>query len=414
MKYVLMHKEVPVVTLDLDDTVCVIHKIEEVFNVAHLPVGIHIRHGVVDRAEFNEWWVDRSIPASRSGVKTALEALNLSNTRLLLTKCLGLSLSDQYWIRPIDREDLQWKDINFFDNLFSEDIGDVLLGKAVKKNTFDFHSPDNTSDGCLKKRWKIVDGKRCLIKAGSAPLMLQPFNEVIATVVMKKLNIPHIPYRVLWDGGVPYSICEDFVTGDTELVSAWRIMQTTKRDNSTSVYRHYINCCEALGITGIAHAIDQMIVLDYIIANEDRHLNNFGLIRNAETLEWVGVAPIFDSGSSLGYDKLPVQILSGEDIDCKPFKKRHEEQLKLVTDYSWIDFTALENIDEDIREIFAGAGMYADEKRVDAIISSVKHRISNLQALASRKNTIVDNIEEDVLENIAEDYTNSAQKPHYL
>ncbi len=34
-----------------------------------------------------------------------------------------------------------------------------------------------------------------------------------------------------------------------------------------------------------------MIVLDYLIANEDRHLNNFGVIRNAETLEWLGFAP---------------------------------------------------------------------------------------------------------------------------
>lgn len=406
MKYVLMHKEIPVVAIDLDEAVCVIHKIDEVFNAEHLPVGIHIRHGAVDRTELNEWWADRSIPASRSGVRKALEALNLSNTRMLLTKCFGLSLSDQYWIRPVDREDLHWKDINFFDHSFSEDIGDVLLGKAVKKGAFNFHSPDNTSDGCLKKRWKIIDGKRCLVKAGSAPLMLQPFNEVIATVIMEKLNIPHVPYRLLWDDEVPYSVCEDFITRDTELVSAWRVMQATKRDNSTSVYRHYLNCCEALGIADITHAIDQMIVLDYIIANEDRHLNNFGLVRNAETLEWIGVAPIFDSGSSLGYDKLPAQILSGKDVDCKPFKKKHEEQLRLVTNYDWINFAALENIDEDIRKVFAEAGMYADENRISAVVSSVKRRISNLQALAIQKAAVIDNIEDDVLENIAEDYVN--------
>lgn len=406
MKYVLMHKEIPVVALDLDEVLCGIRKIDEVYNTEHLPVGIHIRHGSIDRTELNEWWIDRSIPASRSGVRKALEALNLSNTRMLLTKCFGLSLSDQYWIRPIDREDLHWKDINFFDHAFSEDIGDVLLGKAVKKGAFNFHSPDNTSDGCLKKRWKIIDGKRCLVKTGSAPLMLQPFNEVIATVIMEKLNIPHVPYRLLWDDEVPYSVCEDFITRDTELVSAWRVMQATKQDNSTSVYRHYLNCCEALGIADITHAIDQMIVLDYIIANEDRHLNNFGLVRNAETLEWIGVAPIFDSGSSLGYDKLPAQILSGKDVDCKPFKKKHEEQLRLVTNYDWINFAALENIDEDIRKVFAEAGMYADENRISAVVSSVKRRISNLQALAIQKAAVIDNIEDDVLENIAEDYVN--------
>ena len=50
---------------------------------------------------------------------------------MLLTRCFGQSLSDQYWISP-QTGDLQWSDINFFDNPFSEDIGDVLLGKAPK------------------------------------------------------------------------------------------------------------------------------------------------------------------------------------------------------------------------------------------------------------------------------------------
>lgn len=404
MKYVLMHKNIPVVTLELDDVTCVISKIDEVFNESHLPVGVHIRNGIINRGELNQWWIDRAIPSSRSGIKKALEVLNLSDTKMLLTKCLGLSLLDQYWIRPIECEDLKWKDINFFDNSFSEDIGDVLLGKTVKQNVFNFHSPDNTSDGYLKKCWKIIDGKRCLIKAGSAPLMLQPFNEVIASIIMEKLNIPHVTYKLLWDDNVPYSVCEDFINHDTELVSAYRVMQMKKRNNNTSIYRHFINCCCSLGIKNITHFLDQMIVIDYIIANEDRHLNNFGLIRNAETLEWIGASPIFDSGSSLGYNKLPSGILTDDDISCKPFKKTHEKQLKLVTNYDWIDFKALENIDDDIRNVFKGAGIYADENRIDAIITSVKNRISNLHSLALNKTIVTDNIKDDVLLNIEETY----------
>lgn len=228
---------------------------------------------------------------------------------MLLTRCFGLSLSDQYWVQPED-SGLTWKQINFFENPFSEDVGDVLLGKATDAAGFDLRSPDNTSDGYLKKRWKIIGGKRCLLKAGSNPFMQQPFNEAAASLVAQRLGIPHVPYTLLWDEGVPYSVCEDFITPDTELVSAWRVMQTVKKDNSTSVYQHYLNCCRALGVADIALAVDQMIVLDYLIANEDRHQNNFGLIRDANTLEWLGTAPIFDSGSSLGYDKLPPQILS--------------------------------------------------------------------------------------------------------
>lgn len=33
--------------------------------------------------------------------------------------------------------------------------------------------------------------------------------------------------------------------------------------------------------------------------NEDRHLNNFGIIRDINTLKWLDMAPIFDNGQSL-------------------------------------------------------------------------------------------------------------------
>ena len=46
---------------------------------------------------------------------------------------------------------------------------EVLFGERKKKDALNFSSPDSTSDGNLKKRWKILDGKRCLIKGGSNP-----------------------------------------------------------------------------------------------------------------------------------------------------------------------------------------------------------------------------------------------------
>lgn len=279
----------------------------------------------------------------------------------------------------------------------------MLLGKATAGAGFDFRSPDNTSDGFLKKRWKIVGGKRCLLKAGSNPFMQQPFNEVIATIVADRLGIPHVPYTLLWDDGTPYSVCEDFITPDTELVSAWRVMQSIKKDNSTSVYRHYLNCCKALGVSGMEHALDQMIVLDYLIANEDRHQNNFGLIRDANTLEWLGAAPLFDSGSSLGYDKLPNQILSLRGVECKPFKKTHAEQLKLVTSFDWIDFSKLEGIEWEIKEVFDQAGDYMDEGRKSAIISAFSSRLGNLMTLSQVQGQ-EDDLAQDVEQDTAQDY----------
>ena len=405
MKCTLMHKRLAVAEMELDETTGFILKIDEVYQPEHLPVGVSFKNGIVERGQLNEWWTDRSIPASRSGVRNALENLNITNTKALLVRCFGLSLSDQYWIKPQDL-DLSWDKVNFFENAFSEDIGDVLFGQAKKKEGFDFSSPDNTSDGCLKKRWKIIDGKCCLIKGGSNPFHQQVFNEVIATKIMERLNIPHVPYTMTWDKGLPYSVCEDFVTADTELVAAWRIINSKKKSNNMSVYQHFVSCCKDFGVANIEHSLDKMLVLDYIIANEDRHLNNFGLVRNAETLQWIGFAPIYDSGSSLGYDKLPTQIRMQADITCKPFKKNHLEQLKLVSDFSWIDFDKLSDIEDVIREVLSTeeAKELIEERRIDAITESVRNRIETLQGMAMTHTPVEDTTEGDVEENVVADY----------
>jgi len=406
MKCILMHKCIEIAEMELDDVTGFILKVRNVCRPEHLPIGVAYKKGIADRAALNEWWADRSIPASRSGVRNALEYLGLSDTKTLLVRCFGLSLSDQYWIKPIG-SDITWEKVNFFENDFSEDIGDVLFGKSKKSEGFDFSSPDNTSDGCLKKRWKIIDGKRCLIKGGSGLERQQTFNEVIATEIMQRLSIRHVPYTLTWDGGEPYSVCEDFVDADTELVPAWRIMQTRKKDNNSSVYRHFLNCCDALGAGDMTSALDRMIVLDYIIANEDRHLNNFGLLRNAETLEWLGFAPIYDSGSSLGYDKRVMQIRRQSDIVCKPFKKTHSDQIKLVSDFSWISFDNLADVPEMIYDYLTQEEVseFIEESRALAVSETVRKRIETLRETANSKIKIEDTAEGDVEKNVAEDYT---------
>ena len=403
MNYTLMHKDIPVADLTLDETTGSIQRIDALFRGGHLPVGVSVRRGMADRAAFNAWWTDRFIPSARSGLVDALIQLGFPDPQQVISRNLGLSLSDHYWVKPAG-SNLSWDEVNFFENDFSPDVGDALLGKLSKTSDIDLRSPDWTCDGNLRKRWAILDGKRCLVKAGSGPFHQQPFNEVIASKMADRLGIPHIPYTLLWDEGLPYSVCEDFVTPNTELIPAWRVMQTQKKDNQTSVYQHYRNCCEKLGVPNVTHALNQMLVLDYLIANEDRHFNNFGLLRSPDTLEWLGPAPIYDSGSSLGYDMLTPQIRSGRNVTCKPFKRTHQDQLRLVTSFDWLDLSKLDGIDQDIREVFAGAEEFIDKERVEAIIASVNQRIQMLETFILTQRPQEDSTENDVERNVAAEY----------
>ena len=226
MIYTLMHKKIPVADIEIDTDDGEILKIYDVHNIEHIPIGVNIENGKVNRSDLNKWWTLRSIPVSRSGIREALEILKVYSTSILLERCFGFGLSDQYWINN-PRKPLEWDKINFFENPFAEDVGNALFGKAPK-GAVNLISPDNTSDGWLKKRWIIIEGKRALLKGGSGPAYQEPLNEVLASLIMRKLKIPHVEYTLTEIDGQPMSICEDFITPDTELVNAWNILLTNR------------------------------------------------------------------------------------------------------------------------------------------------------------------------------------------
>ena len=398
--YTLMHKNIPVLAVSIPEGSGTITEIHDVYHIDHLPIGVKTVDGKIWRQSLNSWWRNRKIPASRDGLRNLTEHPDLLDPDLLMEKGFGLSLSDQYWINPVDNP-LNWSSINFFENKFSEDVGDILFG-TPPTGELDLMSPDNTSDGWLKKKWKIIDGKRYLIKAGSAPAWQEPYNEVIASMIMNRLGIHHIPYTLIIQDGYPFSVCETFVTMDTELITAWYIGQSEKRPNHISVYQHYLGCCERFGISNIAIEIDKMITLDYLIANEDRHQNNFGVIRDANTLEFLGVAPIYDSGSSLWFDHLTHEIGKTTRLGCKPFKNKHDEQIKLVESFDWLDLSKLTGIDEEVGELLKDA-ISIDGARKDEIIRALKIQISKLDQIIANHSNIyqVDNIKHDVTKDIA-------------
>lgn len=377
MKCILMNKNMPVVELELDEDTAAILKVRKTYELDFMPVGIDVKTGIPNKKELNEWWFGRSIPASRSGIRTALERLGVRHSEQLLLRCYGLSLSDQYWMKPVNSE-LKWKNINFFENDFSDDVGNILFGQPAGRD-IDLMSPCNTSDGWLKKKWKIIDTKRCLIKAGSNPYMQEPINEVFGTRLHQRLGGKnYVSYKVLLENDIPYSVCENFINTNTELVSAVSINRSMKKRSQFSSYEHFMNACGRLGIPGIKEFMDYMLVFDYLMANTDRHFGNFGAIRDVESLEWIGPAPVFDSGTSLWHDKLTRAINPVGEIETKPFYSNVSRQMELVSDFSWIPFEELRHLKDDIREIFVPTE-FIDEERIEVLSSAVFSRVEELQ-----------------------------------
>ncbi len=378
MKYTLMHKDIEVADVEID-TIGTMNKIYETKRVDHMPYGT-TWNGTGFIKGLALWWKYRSIPASRGSLQTLMETLGFDDTSELLTKSFGLSLSDQYWIKP-EGAPITWAQVNFFENPFSEDVGDLLFGEQVKYGEIDLISPDNTSEGNLKKKWKIIDGERCLLKSGSTRVSQEPYNEVIASKILDVLGIEHTEYSLIYDMKEYLSSCGCFVDTNTEFISADRAMKSVKNGNEVSKYTFYVKLCADHGLD-IVPFLDRMITFDYLVANTDRHLNNFGIIRDVETLEWLKPAPLFDNGGSLWYDFPMEDISPYANIGCKPFKETFREQLDLVTSFDWLDTDKLDDIIPIVRSVFTEENGWHRSERTERIVECLQPRIARLKKVA--------------------------------
>lgn len=371
-----MNKNTEVLDFLYDDETHNIDKITSLIHPEYAPLGIVDYKIGISRKAFNNWWRDRAIPASRSQFKEVLEELNISSSIELLERCFGLSLSDQYWVKE-KNSSVRWESINFFTNKFSEDMGRLLMGQIEYSKDLDMFSPDNSSDGNLRKKWKIIDGKRYLIKSGNTFNNQEPFNEVIATRLYEKILAADdfVPYFLIKENNTYYSCCETMINTDEELVPAFYIDATKKLRGNDSLYEHYIDACIELGLPDVKSKINKMIVCDYILANYDRHYRNFGAIRNINNLKWEKIAPIYDSGSAL-WATTPTQLI-GAPYKSKPFKSDAESQLKLVNDLSWLNQDKLLGFENIIYEVLSENSLM-DEFRISAIANQVKRRIEKV------------------------------------
>lgn len=303
MKCILMNKNTEILVAEYNSILKGFDKLYEIKDINFAPVILNHSYkkeqdDIRILEQLTEWFKGRGIPSWRDDLDLLLAKLNISTPTELLDKAFGLSLSDQYWVKPFDL-DIKYDDINFFVHDFEDsEFTNATFSNASSSSTkISLISPNNTTDGRLKKTWIIENDKRYLLKGGYKNEVMQPFNEVLATMICSRLGFKHVPYTIDVIGEKIVSKCVCFINKDTELVSAYQILHNNcERDMA---YETYIKILEENGISNAREEIENMFILDYIMLNEDRHLNNFGIIRNVNNLSWIGTAPIFDTGESL-------------------------------------------------------------------------------------------------------------------
>ena len=190
--------------------------------IAWKPLGIGLRERTPNRYDLAAWIASRSIPDMRPNLAPVLRELAARHGIDLMFDSWGLNLSDQYWFKPVDI-DVDWHDVNYFENGYEEALGETLLGGSAPAGTSTAritHSPDTATPGMLSKTWIHRDGTNLLVKSGTGNENREPYNELLATKLLARLldDEDFVAYSLTERHGRAYSTCPTFITSETELI----------------------------------------------------------------------------------------------------------------------------------------------------------------------------------------------------
>lgn len=241
-----------------------------------------------------KWLANRVLLLSRRNAKWLYNALKLEQLTSDIEKakvallCRAISINDTYWFR-VGRENVTWDRVSIRRNPLNETIAQIALhGKSLTIQG-SLLTPELTTHGAYAKAWRRhEDDSLWLYKKGDNG-NTEARIEVMVSNLLDKMNIPHCHYEEGEDDGHYVSMCP--------------VMST--EDNSILYGMDFISYCNVNGLNPDkemlridSEMIYKMWVVDYIIANRDRHGQNWGFFYDSDTMEIKGCHPLYDHNNA--------------------------------------------------------------------------------------------------------------------
>lgn len=243
-----------------------------------------------------KWIKQRTIPKNRAYVNNFLSkcGLHLNRPMNIIKVSKGLSLNDCYWVVE-EGFDGTFEKYNLYDNRFSKILALIAFtGYGSSVRTSLASCPEFTTNGMLPKCWRRIDGDIKLYKGGTTGgynTGNEPYSEFYAAQVADALGIDAVSYGLSRWNGELCSTCELFTSEEYSFMPVGRLVTS---GGMTAVREYY----ETLG-KDYVKALNDMLVLDAVICNTDRHFGNFGFLVDNMTNKIAHPAPLFDHGNSL-------------------------------------------------------------------------------------------------------------------
>lgn len=241
-----------------------------------------------------KWLANRVLLLSRSNAKWLYNALKLEQVSTDAEKakvallCRAISINDTYWVK-LGGEDVKWTDVNIRTNPLNDIIAQIALHGSSLTIQGSLLSPEFTTHGAYAKAWRRhEDGSLWLHKKGGET-NAEARIEVMVSNLLDKTNVPHCHYEAGTDNGCYVSMCP--------------VMST--EDNAILYGMDFISYCNANGLNPDTEMlridsdmIYKMWIVDYLLANRDRHGQNWGFYYDSTTMDIKGCHPLYDHNNA--------------------------------------------------------------------------------------------------------------------
>jgi len=234
--------------------------------------------------DIESWLAGRAIDSHRTNSRLLKKALRLAGTddAELVLKVNAATITDSYWFRE-SGSSLRYDDIRFKMNLFDKL---ALNGDPDSFNQPYSPTPELTNIGSFEKCWRLEDGRWWMIKQGND---LERFSELFIYSLGKALGFPMAEY-VRENGTIKspdftnkaevnYEAADGIVGEDEDYLLNFESL----RSFSHEIARQYL----------------QIIYMDTLCFNMDRHTKNYGVLRDVESGAVFSMAPNFDNNIAL-------------------------------------------------------------------------------------------------------------------
>ena len=278
----------------------------EVERMGKLPFGFD---------DINTWLDSRKSSKHNAHLQKIMRQMGCDDNEGFIRATHAATINDTFWIKS-DCENLTWEQISLYSNRFTETISRLAFeGVGLYAADFSSTSPELACEGSFRKcfrkeeKYGVFGSDIFIYKRGNeyGP-GLEPYCEMLASEIAAIISPDHyVPYRTVLLHDKLASKCNLFTNEQFGYASFSKLMKATGLQD---VFDYF----ESIGAS---QTFREMLVVESLCFNQDRHAGNYGVIFNNDTLEITGMAPIFDLNLSM----LPyVSMTDFENIGDKLFE----------------------------------------------------------------------------------------------